>query len=161
MGKRALVVGMRRTMSSIELIESGSMPEPNSGCWLWLGSVNSTGYGRLGQRQAAIRAAHRLSFVAYRGEIPPGIAVLHRCDEPSCVNPHHLFLGTLSDNVQDCIAKRRHITKRGDANPCAKLTREAVAVIRSETTTSISDLACRFGVSRRAVRFARNGETWK
>lgn len=80
-------------------------PEPMSGCWLWIGvDDGDTGYGRFGPRQ---HQAHRVSWLLYRGPIPAGLFVLHRCDVPRCVNPTHLFLGTQTDNVRDCIAKGR------------------------------------------------------
>lgn len=149
-------------LSDAELIERHSIPEPNSGCWLWVGSVNSWGYGRLGENRRE-RQAHRLSFTVRHGAIPRGVSVLHRCDVPACVNPDHLFLGTLSDNVQDCIKKGRHRTTRGSANPQAKLSEAAVADLRRRTVKrgSISRWALEFGVSRRAIGFALRGDTWQ
>jgi hypothetical protein len=93
-----------------------SIPEPNSGCWLWIGTgrTNPSGleYGRLvfGSRSDGSRrsvSAHRLSYTAFKGEIPTGMNVLHKCDVPFCVNPDHLFLGTQGENMQDCLMKGR------------------------------------------------------
>jgi hypothetical protein len=145
-----------------DIIARHSIPEPNTGCWLWTGSVNSWGYGRLGENRSE-RQAHRLSFSAFRGEIPIGLNVLHRCDVPSCVNPDHLFLGTLSDNVQDCLLKGRHRAPKGDQQPLSKLTSNIVAELRQRKCVrgSISEWAREFGVSRRAIRFALHGVTWQ
>ena len=84
-------------------------PEPNSGCWLWWGVVNGAGYGRigLGSRKQGMDFAHRVAYRLFRGEIPEGQHVLHRCDTPLCANPDHMFLGSRVDNMQDCSAKGR------------------------------------------------------
>lgn len=87
-------------------------PEPTSGCWLWSGNVNSNGYGVIGvgSRTDGSRGnelTHRLSYKLNTGEIPVRKMVCHRCDNPSCVNPDHLFLGTQSDNMKDCKSKGR------------------------------------------------------
>lgn len=85
-----------------ERLEAKCMPEPNTGCWIWLGSANSEGRAQMGSRTAA-----RVSYAAYKGPIPEGLSVLHRCDEPICVNPDHLFLGTHTDNMRDMSRKGR------------------------------------------------------
>lgn len=86
-------------------------PEPNSGCWIWVGSrFPYMGYGRVkdGGRE---RLAHRVSWeLATQAPVPDGMAVLHRCDNPPCVNPDHLFLGTLTDNNVDRMHKGRSST---------------------------------------------------
>lgn len=80
----------------------------NDECWLWLGGKTYGGYGVIGSggRHGLIRA-HRLSWEIANSKIPEGLWVLHKCDNPPCVNPKHLFLGTQSDNMNDCIAKGR------------------------------------------------------
>lgn len=134
----------------------------DKGCWLWKGSKNNWGYGRTITPQSPERGAHRVSWDLHNGPIPEGSNVLHKCDTPACVNPDHLYLGSLKDNVQDAMERGRHVALAGEKNGTAKLTREAVEIIRTNPDNlTVSELARRFGVSRRAVRFAREGTTWK
>lgn len=88
-----------------ERFEAGYVPEPNSGCWLWF-KAQTYGYGELFDGDKHIRA-HRLSYEMFRGPIPAGMHVLHKCDVPQCVNPDHLFLGDQAANMQDKARKRR------------------------------------------------------
>lgn len=146
--------------SDQEMIERHSIPEPNSGCWLWLGDINTWGYGRLSKNRAE-RLAHRVSYLTYVGTIPSSLKVLHSCDVPCCVNPQHLFLGTDADNMQDMAAKGRGSGRCGESNPQAKLTAAAAEAIRASAgALSISALSRRYGVSRRAIGFVLGGRTW-
>jgi len=80
------------------------------GCWLWTGALDSSGYGslRVGPK---IYSVHRLSWIIFRGPIPEGLQVLHRCDTRRCIRPSHLFLGTSQDNTEDMIEKERQPSK--------------------------------------------------
>lgn len=91
-------------------IEKWSCPEPNTGCWIWLGSSGNSGYGKTRFGSSMDYSAHRLSFVAHNGPIPDGMCVLHKCDNRLCVSPSHLFLGTKSDNSKDMVAKGRQFS---------------------------------------------------
>lgn len=140
-------------------LEEASVPEPNSGCWLWLMGVDGGGYGTI-KVQGRMKKAHRLSYMVYRDMIPKGMKVLHRCDIPSCINPDHLFLGTQADNVRDMFAKGRQCNSRGERNGNSKLTAEDAAAIRQSTERCVV-LGARYGISATMVSNIRTGKHWK
>lgn len=91
--------------------------EPNTGCWLWCGSLNNKGYGQFGigsefNGTAKLTYAHRFAWEMSFGKIPNGMCVLHKCDVPACANPAHLFLGTQAENMIDMHSKGRRIYKK-------------------------------------------------
>jgi hypothetical protein len=147
--------------SILERIEKWSSPIPVTGCWIWTGSLNNLGYGRFAINRSH-RGAHRMSWEAHRGQIPPGLQVLHKCDVRCCVNPDHLFLGTASDNMGDMWAKRRHpgAGQRGEKHSQAKLTAEQVAEIRASRPFT-KGLAKKYGVSNSRISAIRNNQSWK
>lgn len=101
-------------------------------CWIWIGAKANNGYGALhrsGNHSKIIRA-HRLSWEVHFGPIPEGLEVLHRCDNPPCVRPDHLHLGTQADNHKDRVA--HGIRLLGEKNPMAKLSPATIEAIRSE-----------------------------
>lgn len=146
-----------------------SKESSETGCWIWLGSKNSEGYGNIGigsrsDRTRKTAKAHRVSYFAFYDVDPKNLDVCHKCDNPSCVNPQHLFLGTAKDNVQDMIKKGRfHIPDSATSN-FAKLTPKRVWLakeIREECGVSYEQIASLFGVKKNAIRLACVGETWK
>jgi hypothetical protein len=149
-------------------------------CWLWVGGKCQKGYGRY--HHALIRrklAAHRVSYLIHFGAIPDGNLVCHKCDNPSCVNPAHLFVGTHKQNTQDMIAKRRHRTfgkmpsntdrtplykrfgKRKGFHSC-KLTLFQVCTIKRALAEGMKwlELAATYKVNYTTIRSIAIGRTW-
>lgn len=142
--------------------------DETSGCWEWTGSKRN-GYGRMmiGSRTDGTRksvSTHRISYELTHGEIPIGMEVCHKCDNPCCVNPNHLFLGTRQDNIDDRERKGRNIVLTGEEQPRSKLTKRVVKDARWERAykgTSFQKLADKYGVSKKTMMRAVNGDTWK
>lgn len=138
-------------------------------CWEWLGCYSEEGYGRIMFNGVRWRAP-RLAFLLAGGDIPDGLLVCHTCDNPKCVFPVHLFLGTHQDNVSDCIAKNRRGDlskwqfKKGVANPSSILTADRVLemrAIRQHDGLSFLAIGKLFGVSKATARKAITGDSWK
>lgn len=94
-----------------ERFEDKYIPEPNSGCWLWTGSLTRGGYGHIRDMVGdnwGMRRAHRVSYELNKGDIPQGKVIMHTCDNPLCVNPSHLKVGTNLENTRDKVSKGRH-----------------------------------------------------
>lgn len=126
------------------------------GCHLWTASKNIWGYGQIRVGGKVLRA-HRVAWEMVNGPIPDGLYVCHKCDERSCVNPDHLFLGTPAENVMDMKQKGRGPS--GSANSNAKLSEPDILEIRASNTRS-GLLATHYGVSRATIRHVRNGTRW-
>lgn len=145
-------------------IQAWSIPEPNSGCWLWLRAA-SRGYGavRVGGK---VMAAHRLSYALHKGDIPAGLFVLHNCDNPLCVNPDHLRVGTVKDNADDMVKRGRMNGGRGTAgelNGNRRFTLDQINEIREahRSTGNYARLARQYGVARSTIRRICIGDRWK
>lgn len=143
--------------------------DKKTGCWNWQRQTDRRGYGRFKQ-DGKDGLAHRASYHFAFGRTPDDLMVCHRCDNPGCVNPAHLFLGTALENTRDMISKGRarylghawNGRRRGEKNPCAKLTDAQVIEIRrrldlGETQRSVADV---FGISRALVSFIKTRRLW-
>ena len=129
---------------------------PEAGCWIWTGYLMPNGYGRF-HLNGEQTYAHRAAYSLFKGEIPDGSFVLHRCDVRCCVNPEHLFLGDHEINMADMVQKDRQTS--GEKNGQARLTARAVQFIR-ETDMDPDDLAEIFDVHPAHIRSIRAGRRW-
>jgi hypothetical protein len=132
--------------------------EPDD-CWEWRSTRNRRGYGKF-WLDGRTDLAHRVSYRMHKGSIPAGLQVRHSCDNPPCVNPDHLLIGTGKDNALDALERDRY--RRGSGNGRAKLTESEVRAIRHDWqhgATQVS-MARRYGVSRAAIQWVLNGRSW-
>lgn len=131
-------------------------------CWPWLGCRNKLGYGSFGIHSRRTMLAHRVAYEISNGKIPPGVLVCHKCDNPYCVNPKHLFAGSNADNVADCISKGRKPSQPGATNPNAKLSSDQINEIRKLYVDGckIIPLAKQFGVSKSQIWNIVSGREW-
>lgn len=131
-------------------------------CWIWIGAKNNKGYGQIMVNKRLI-AAHRYSYFLQKGSIPKDNHILHKCDNPSCVNPQHLWVGTNNDNVQDRVNKGREADRKGEKNPNAKITYEIATKIRKMYKTrnyKVYILGQMFGVNRNVIGRIIGGKQW-
>lgn len=134
----------------------------DNGCWFWSGRRNRRGYGvAWTPASRSPQGAHRAAYEAWVGPIPEGMLICHRCDNPPCINPAHLWAGTQSENIEDMWRKRRGFDVRGEGNGRAKLTADDARIIRSlrgiETQES---LAKRYGITQGAISRIQSGKAW-
>jgi len=140
-------------------------------CWIWTGANSGKdGYGRFGVGNRKTSGAHRVSYELFVGPIPSGIFVCHECDNPACVNPKHLFLGTHTENMHDMIRKGRKKVNsafflsgaKGVRNAKAKLTEADVLEIRAKHGSHTrAQLASEYGVSQVSISYILNRKTWR
>lgn len=131
-------------------------------CWEWTGAKLRHGYGVFTLFHRRPIKSHRMAYLLEVGGIPAGLCVLHECDNPSCVRPSHLFLGTNVDNIADKVRKGRQT--KGERNPRAKLTKRQVDAIRAEYVpykVAAPELANRYGVRPKAIYEIVWGNCWK
>lgn len=135
-----------------------SKVDKSGDCWEWLGAKTPNGYGTFRSPAGKMIGSHRMAYILEHGGVPDGLLVCHKCDNRSCVNPQHLFVGTHKDNYWDSRNKRRaalganlnHPEQVGEKNHNSKLTRDVVVKIRKLYASGMSQaaIARKLGVSR-------------
>lgn len=135
-------------------------------CWEWLGAKTAFGYGKMAFRGRKTVGAHRVSWMIHFGDIPEGMSVLHECDNPHCVHPAHLFLGTQKDNMRDAVKKgrfrRNAPSQKGERNSQARLTVKQVRRAKRLRADGWRqrDIAKDLGVSQSQVSRILAGKRW-
>lgn len=135
---------------------------PN-GCWEWKANKLKAGYGKF-KFQGKTFSSHRFVFLILRGNIPNKFCVLHKCDNPSCVYPKHLKLGTFKDNMQDKIKKGRANSVKGEKVTGSKLNTSDIVWIREMYATNLyshQDIALKFQVTRSMIGYIIRKNNWK
>lgn len=129
-----------------------------SGCWEWMAYKDDYGYGYF-RYNGKMVGAHRASWMLFKGKIPKGLFVCHKCDNPGCVYPEHLFIGTNQDNMDDKVRKNRQHRPVGEKNGRAKITKEIAERIKimQGSHQSIGD---KYGLSQSVVSRIKSGEAW-
>lgn len=148
---------------------------PQGDCWVWIADRCKDGYGSIKINKKTSRS-HRVSWEIHNGPIPDSLWVLHKCDNPPCVNPDHLFLGTVRDNVDDMMRKGRTLKglnhpshtnpeawARGERVNTAVLTASQVSeiLIALKNGAGLTELGRKYGVLKHAIYSIREGRTWK
>jgi len=161
-----------KELTILAQFEERYIPEPNSGCWLWLPShISSIGYGAMVYKGIR-KSAHRLSYELFVGDIPAGAVIMHICDNPACVNPAHLRCGSQAENMADKVRKGRQakgaalsavhlaLNNKGENNNYAKLTDDLVREIR-KNNKSAREWARELGLDKKTISLARKRITWR
>ncbi len=135
----------------------------NHECWNWLGCYNNSGYGQVRIDRKSI-LVHRFSWEIHKGKIPDEMCVLHKCDNPFCVNPNHLFLGTNQDNINDKMNKNRQPDLKGEKNGNSKLTLDQVKHIKQlcyEGKFLQKEIAKMFNMSYSLISDINKNKIWR
>src|SRR6266436_394803 len=131
-------------------------------CWEWQRSKNKDGYGVIDKKDFKTDKAHRISYEVFIGPIPEGLKVLHKCDNPPCINPEHLFLGTTADNSADSVIKKRNAF--GERSGNSKLTEKDVVQIKlllNENKLTLDEIGSQFGTDKTHIWKIKEGHIWK
>lgn len=144
-----------------EYLQKKSVINKETNCWEWNGGVDSWGYGQFFKNKKTHKA-HRSMYKEFHGEIPKGMFVCHTCDNPRCINPEHLWLGTPKQNANDRDIKGRHVSFKGESHPAAKLDWGLVHMIRiNPQKHTQKKLASICGVSISTIRDVIYNRYWK
>jgi len=155
--------GMEAILRLKKNLEQKSRKNIETGCIEWTGFyVKHFGYGAVGFKGRQMRA-HRASWLVYKGEIPKGKLVCHKCDNPKCINVDHLFLGTYKENMEDMLRKKRGVFVNGEKQGSCKLNEKQVLEIRLQKSQGLSykSLANMYGVAVSNIFSIIHRKTWK
>lgn len=147
--------GTPHGLTASELMERKGWTVTDEGCWRYLGSINYAGYGTL-RWKTQNTFAHRVAYLAWRGEIPEDMLVRHRCDNRYCVNPDHLELGTQVDNMRDMRERGR-----GGSNKLTEDDVRAIRQARANKTHTLKELGEIYGVSFSTIHCIDKRKTWQ
>lgn len=155
-----LAGGPRHYANPEEAIAARTIKDERTGCVEWIGSSDRRGYGQIRINGTSMKA-HRVSWAATNGPIPDGALVLHRCDNPACINPDHLFLGDHKANVDDMDAKGRRVNAqhKGSRCPGSKLSEANIPAIRADRRTQ-HEIAKSYGISQSVVSKIKLHQAW-
>jgi hypothetical protein len=143
--------------SDIDRFQSKFIVTP--GCWIWTAGKHNFGYGQISFGVGVNISASRFSYRFYIGPIPDGMFICHKCDNPSCVNPAHLFSGMPKENTEDMWSKGRGVKCFGEKQGNSKLTEDKVREIRAWTGKQ-RIIAEKFGVTQSLVSYIKSGKSW-
>lgn len=139
----------------------GRVKKNTKNCWPWTGYKDRCGYGIFYFNGVNI-PAHRFSYLMHKGNIFKNLLVLHSCDNPRCVNPGHLSLGTVKDNIQDKVNRNRQYRPQGEKSPNAKLTEKQVReILKKQNHFSQIELGKEYNIRAQSIGKIINGERWK
>lgn len=137
------------------------LPLGGIGCWEWIGSISSAGYGTFSKMGKTLRSS-RLAYLLTYGDFDDKLFVCHTCDNPKCCFPDHLFLGTNHDNQIDSVNKGRNRTMCGEENHLTKLsTKNMYSILSLRGKMATKQIAKTFNVSTRTIEYILCGKRWK
>jgi hypothetical protein len=152
-------LGVLEAVTNVDAFWSRVGVDGQDQCWPWHGAKTHNGYGFYAPLPGVLLRAHRVAYALHNGGIDESMFVCHRCDNPACCNPHHLFLGTPKDNVEDMIQKGRKAVFRGEDNAMSKLTAEQARAIYQDPRTN-REVAAEYGTSSSLVSLIRHRKIW-
>lgn len=157
--KANAALGILESIRSVDDFWSRVDVGEDSSCWNWLGAKADRGYGFYAPMPGVLLRAHRVAYALNNGGIDDELFVCHKCDNPSCCNPNHLFLGTPKDNMGDMISKGRKVVQRGEQNHYSKLKAQQVVQIFVDPRTN-KEIAEDYGISRSLASMIRRRSLW-
>jgi len=145
---------------NIEAFWSNAAIKADEDCWEWQGTLAHNGYGLYAPLPGVLLKAHRIAYTLTNGEIPKGLFICHKCDNPKCCNPNHLFAGTPADNMQDKVNKGRQSSLPGTNNGNAKLTEAQIKAIYHDPRTN-KEIANEYNIVPSYVSQIKLKKIWK